>query len=282
LNQRWKRRRWVTCAALWSGGGAALLALPSMAATPAHADVRISGTGSGVGGMRLVAQAFMQAQPDVKVVVLPATGSTGGIRALAAGMLDLALSNRDLAADDLALAPMVSLEYAVTPFVIAVHRNVGLQAASSAQLAALYEPGALYPSGQRARPVMRRSDTTDTAMLKTFSPLVDRAVTRAGERRGMLDAATDADAADYVQNTPGAFSASTLAQMQSEGRPFVALAIDGREPTLANLASGAYPFKKRLFAISHAKPSAAVSRFLAYLRSPAAQAVLRAHGHLPL
>jgi phosphate transport system substrate-binding protein len=282
LYQHKPKRRGASCiATLLVGLAGRFSAAPGLVCAQ-EGPLRVGGTGSAVGGVQLVAQAFMRIQPEAKVVVLPVVGSTGGIQALAAGKLDLALTYREPSAEEQAAVPLVSLEYAITPFVLAVHRDIGLRSATSAQVAAMYEPGALYPNGQRTRPVIRRSDAADTAQVKAFSPLIDRAVTQAGARRGMLDAATDADAANYVQNTPGAFGATTLAQIESEGRPLVALVIDGREPTLDNLASGVYPHHKRLFAITRAQPSAAVARFLAYLRSPPAKALLRAHGHLPL
>ena len=259
--------------------GCALLGIHS---TVAAAELLINGTGSGTGGMQLVAQAFMQANPDVQVVVQPAIGSAGGIRAVAAGKLSLALSNREPNEAERASAPLAVVEYARTPFVVAVHKSLGLVALTGDQLAALFAPGATYPNGQRARPVLRRTDAGDTALLKSMAAALPAAVDAASERRGMMDAATDSEAADMITNTPGAFAASTLALIASENRPFVALAIDGREPTVDALAKGSYPFQKRLFAITAKAPSPEVARFIAFLRSPATQALLRAHGHLPV
>ncbi len=269
---RSSRAAWAVslCTALASGGAAA------------QSEVRISGTGSGTGGMQLVAQAFMKANPDVRVVVQTAVGSAGGIKALSEGKLNLALSNREPSDAERSRAELVAIEYARTPFVVAVHKGLGVRALTSDQLAGLFEPGAVFPNGQRARPVLRRGDTGDTKLLQSLAPSLVAAVDAAGERRGMLDASTDSEAADIVQQTPGAFSASTLALIESERRPFVGLTIDGREPTVGNLASGAYPLHKRPYAIAPKAMSQEVARFMAFLRGPTAQAVLRSNGHLPL
>ena len=64
-----------TLAVFFAGLGLAL-------AATAGETVRISGTGSGVGGMQLLADAYMSTHPGVKVDVLPALGSGGGISAL--------------------------------------------------------------------------------------------------------------------------------------------------------------------------------------------------------
>ena len=245
--------------------------------------VRISGTGSGVGGMQLLADAFMSAHPGVKVDVLPALGSSGGISALIAGKLDLALSNRLPNSKELAQeARLESTEYARTPFVVAVHRNLGITALSTPALAALYAAGpASFPNGKRARPVMRLNDSTDTQLLKSFGPEIASAVEQASARRGMLTANTDSEAAEMVETVPGAFTLSTLAQIQSERRPLVALAIDGKVPSTANLAAGSYPYFKSLYLVAGANTHAAARQFMAFVGSPAARKLLNAHGHLP-
>jgi phosphate transport system substrate-binding protein len=257
-----------------------------MAATAAAgADVRISGTGSGTGGMRLLAAAFMQSQPDIKVEVLPALGSSGGIGALVGGRLELAVANRAPNAKEVAEAVaaarvLSTFEYARTPFVVAVHRDLGVSALSATELAALYAEGAAsYPNGKRARPVLRLTDSTDTGLLKSFSPEVAVAVDLASARRGMLNANTDSDSADLLEKVPGAVAMSTLAQIESEGRPFVALTIDGKVPSTANLASGQYPYYKLLFLVSRADASPETRQFIAFLGTPQARKLLQAHGH---
>lgn len=233
--------------------------------------------------MQLLAEAFMSAHPGNKLEVLPALGSAGGISALIAGKLELALSNRPPNAKELAEdAGLKATEYARTPFVVAVHRDLGVTALSASALAALYADGtAAYPNGKRARPVMRLNESTDTGLLKSSSPEVAAAVALASVRRGMLNASTDSEAADMAEKVPGAFAVSTLAQIESERRPLVALAIDGKVPSSANLASGLYPYGKTLYLVAGAKANATAQQFIACVSSPAARKLLSAHRHLP-
>ena len=253
----------------------------ALAAT-AGETVRVSGTGSGVGGMQLLANAFMSAHPDIKVDVQPAIGSSGGISALAAGKLELAVSNRPPNEKEAAQVAMTAVEYARTPFVIVVHRGVGVTALSTLELAALFADGpATYPNGKRARLVLRLNDSTDTSLLKSFSPEVATAVEQATTRSGMFNANTDSEAADMAEKVPGAFAASTLALIESERRPLVALAIDGKRASGASLAAGLYPFFKPLYWVVHANPTAATRQFVAFIGSPAAHQLLSAHGHVP-
>ena len=248
----------------------------------AQSVVRIGGTGSGTGGMQLLAQAFKRVNPAVKVEVHPALGSSGGIASLMAGQIDVAVSNRLPKEHELAQQPLRSAEYARTPFVVAVHKDLGVTGLSSAQLAALFEQGAAtFPNGQRARPVMRLADATDTERLKSFSPEVARAVESATKRRGMLTADTDSEAADLIEQTAGAFGASTLALIESEKRPLVALTIDNKQPTVAHLIDGSYPYYKPLYLIVSARAGQHTKLFAEFVQSEPGRALLRAHGHVP-
>jgi phosphate transport system substrate-binding protein len=265
--------------ALCTGLTALLVTHPDASA---QAVVRISGTGSGVGGMHLLAKAFMAANPDTKIEVQPAIGSGGGISALLAGQLEVAVSNRKPKDTELSKQALVSVEYAHTPFVVAVSRDLGINALSATQLAGLYGEGAVsFPNGKRARPVLRLSDTTDTELLKSFAPEVASAVDAAAQRRGMLNANTDSDAADLLERTAGAFGVSTLALIESEKRSLVAVTIDNKVPTVDNLASGAYPYFKALHLIVSPDAGANTKRFAAFVQSSAGKALLRAHGHAP-
>lgn len=256
----------------------ALVAIAQAAA--AEEALRVSGTGSGTGGMKLVATAFMAANPGVRVEVMRAMGSSGGINALLDGFLEVCVSNRPPNAAESAKTPLVSLEYARTPFIIAVHPDLGITALTSTQLAGLYGEGAVtFPNGKRARPVLRLSDDTDTRLLQSFSPEVAKAVDAVATRRGMLNASTDTEAADLAQTTAGAFAASTLALVESEKRALVGLAIDGKVPSVANLANGSYPYFKSLFVIVGLKSGPNAQKFVAFIQSTAGRELLSAHGH---
>ena len=261
---------------------AGVIALSGVAARAAPADelVRISGTGSGTGGMQLLASAYMKANPSARIEVVKAMGSSGGINAVIDGRLELAVSNRAPNAAESARAALATVEYARTPFIVAVHRELGINALTSTQLAALYAQGAAtFPNGKRARPVLRLSDAADTQLLQSFSPEVAQAVDAVATRRGMLNANTDTDAADLVEKTAGAFAVSTLALVESEKRPLVGLTIDGKVPSVANLANGSYPYYKTLFLIVGPSATPATQAFAAYVRSAAGRELLSAAGH---
>ena len=266
----------------------------------AHGPLRVSGTGSATGGMALLAARFGAMPDGHEVIIPPAYGSAGGIAAVIEGLLEVAVSNRPPSPQEVARAtmarpvvqgagqvprgkgPLVATEYARTPFVIAVHRDLGVTALDDAQFTALYAAGrAAFPNGQRARPVLREPDDIDTRLVGLLVPPAGAALRQALQRSGMLRAATDTDAVDLIEKVPGAFGGSTLAQLLSERRPLVPLTIGGREPTLDALQAGRYPLHKPLFIITRAEPTVDARRFVDFVLSEAGQSLLEAHGHLP-
>jgi phosphate transport system substrate-binding protein len=284
--------------------GAAAIAAPAWLGWPrqarAHGPLRVSGTGSATGGMALLAARFGAMPDGHEVIIPPAYGSAGGIAAVIEGLLEVAVSNRPPSPQEVARAtvarpvvqgaghvprgkgPLVATEYARTPFVIAVHRDLGVTALDDAQFTALYAPGrAAFPNGQRARPVLREPEDIDTRLVGLLVPAAGAALRQALKRSGMLRAATDTDAVDLIEKVPGAFGGSTLAQLLSERRPLVALTIGGREPTLDALQAGRYPLHKPLFIVTRAEPTVDARRFVDFVLSDAGQSLLEAHGHLP-
>ena len=75
----------------------ALSLAASTAPSAAGAEMlKIGGTGGDLGTMRLLGSAFERIHGDVTVKVLPSLGSGGGIRAVQAGAIDIAVSSRPL------------------------------------------------------------------------------------------------------------------------------------------------------------------------------------------
>jgi phosphate transport system substrate-binding protein len=67
--------------------------------------------------------------------------------------------------------------------------------------------------------------------------------------------------------------------MEKRGVRFVA--IDGVEPSLETLESGAYPYSKTLYFVLPDRKNALAEEFIVFLNSPAGHAALRETGNLP-
>jgi len=64
--------------------------------------------------------------------------------------------------------------------------------------------------------------------------------------------------------------------------PIKMLALDGVEPTEANLRNGRYPVQRPLLVITRGQPSGVVARFVAYLAGPEGQTIVRNSDYLPV
>jgi phosphate transport system substrate-binding protein len=253
----------------------AALCLP-LAATAA--DIRIGGTGNALGTMRLLGDAFAQSHPGTKVVILSSIGTSGAIKALPKGAIELGLSARALSDEEARSLSVV--EYAQSPTVLAVHKSAKLRSISLSQLSDIYSGKlATWPDGTRVRPVMRQPGDDNTRQIKALSPEIEQAMAVAEAQPGALFAVTDQDAADKMEAVPGSIGVTTLALIRSENRSLQALALGGVEPTPENARSGRYPLSKHFYFVLPLQPVAPVVEFVKFVTSPAGRKILEQAGH---
>jgi phosphate transport system substrate-binding protein len=241
-------------------------------------SIKIGGSGTALGTMRLLVREFTARHPNTDVTVLPSLGSGGGVQAVVSGAIDIAVTSRPMTESEHRLGA-VETEYARTPFVFAVSSNSQITGISSGELADIYV-GKLrtWADGSPVRIVLRPSGDSDTQMVKNISPEIQQGLAAAQARPGVRIAMTDQDAADDLEKIPGAVGPISLAVIASEKRALRALELDGTEPTPTNTATGAYPYYKRLFLVTGAERSAAAERFLVFVRSAAGQKIIASSG----
>lgn len=255
-----------------------LCGMLALAAAQAE-ELRIGGTGTALGTMRVLADAYAAGKPDLRISVLPSMGSKGGIKAVTAGSLQIGVSSRPLS-DAEAAAGATAIEYGRTPFVFAVASSRPVRGITSAQLVDFYAGRTeQWPDGSRVRLVMRPIGDADSDLIKNISPAMRQAHTAAEERKGMIFAVTDQEAVDHIEKINGAIGTTTLAQIFSEKRPVRALTLDGIAPDVRTLADGRYPLHKSLYLISGSAPTPATRDFIAFVRSAGGREILRQHGH---
>jgi phosphate transport system substrate-binding protein len=241
-------------------------------------EIRIGGSGNALGTMRLLGEAFMRQHPEHQVTILPSIGSSGAIKAVPRGGIEIGLSSRPPKAEE--QAGIAAVEYARTPTVLAVASKSKAGGLTREQLAALYDGTlARWPDGTAIRPVLRQPGDDNTHQIKSLGPALEKALVAAEQRPALPFAVTDQEAADKIETIPGSVGVTTLALILSEGRPLRALALDGVDPSPANASSGAYPLTKHFYALTKPEPSPAVRSFVAFLRSPSAREILARNGH---
>ncbi len=240
----------------------------------------IGGVGSALGTMKMISDAFEMSHQGIKIRVVPSLGSTGGIKAVLSGTVDIGLSGRPLK-DEESRQGAVETEYAMTPFVFVTNRKNAISGLSTKDLVEIYEgQRQSWPDGMPIRLVLRPATDADTAILEKISPEMNHAVKKALSRQGMIMAVTNQESDIAVEKTRGSLGASTLTQVITEGRSLKILALNGVSPSTEKLVQGKYPLFKRFFIVTKQKPSTNVRKFLDFVKSGKGRKLLKRTGNV--
>ena len=263
----------------FSGWAVAVLAvlLVSGPRSAVAETIRISGTGGAMGTMRILGEAFRKIHPGIRVVLFPGMDSNGSVKAVHAGRLDIGLCGRPLNGEERARG-VQEVKYARTPFVFGVNRTVKITGLMLEDVAEIYAGKRDWENGKRIRLVLRPREESDIPLLKSMSPAMNTAVDIALRRKGMIVAMTDQDAADAIEDIPGAIGGTTLSLILSEKRAVRIISLDGIMPSVRTMARRSYPYSKTFFMVTKKNPPASVRRFIDFVRSPAGAAILAKNG----
>ena len=246
----------------------------------AQETVRITGTGTALGTLRLLAAPYEKANPGSRLQVLPSVGSSGAFKAVSKGAIDVGVSARPLRKSEYGLG-LVAFPYARTPLLFAAGPRSGAKDLTHADAVRAYRGELLsWPNGERLRLVLRPRADADTELLIAISPDLAAAAESALAREGMLMAATNQDCVAILERTPGSLGLTSLTQLITEGLRVTPLTWNGVAPTLQNLDAGVYPLQKTLYVVVRAPASPAVRRFVAFLASAEAKRILEQAGNL--
>ena len=259
---------------------AVMICVSGLAGTARAETIRIGGTGFGLGVMKILSRAFETSHPDEKIEVVPSLGSSGGIKALLHGALDIAISGRPLKPEESGRG-IAAHAFTRSPFILIVNKSVTVREITLQELEKIFRGDMLtWPGGERIRPVLRPKRDTMTKMVREISSGMDQAMTLAMARDGMILAITDQDSARLVEKTPGALAASSLTQVYSEKRQVSILAVNGVPPGVDTLRDGAYPLSVPLYLVTPAKMKKTALAFSRFLYTEEGRRILTENGNL--
>lgn len=241
--------------------------------------VHINGSGSGLHMIKPMIEAYTKAHPEVQFEIEKSLGSSGAIKALIAGVLDIAVSSRPLKPAEIKAGAVLE-KYGQTPLALVTHPSVTQKEITTQELMDIYAGTTLnWPDGQRIRLILRPVEDSDTKLLRKLSPEMDLAMTSAQTREGMTIAVTDPEAIEAIAQTPGSLGASGLTGVIVEQLPVKVMNLNGVEPTPATLSSGSFPLAKPLDIVTITpKLTEAAKKFLAFIYSPDGKKIAVASG----
>ncbi len=256
----------------------AIFALTAGATSQAQ-EIRIGGTGAALGTMQVLAQAYARSQANARITVLPSMGSSGGIKAVLAGAIQIGVSSRPPSEAE-SKAGAVALEYGRTPFVFATAATNKVTGITTQNLVDFYA-GTVneWPDGSKLRLVLRPLGDSDSEIIKNMSPAMREAKSAAEQRKGMVFTISDQETAGAIEKIGGSLGPSTLALLISEKRGLKALALDGVVPGARTLADGSYPLSKQVLIVTGPKTPPEAQAFVTFVRSAAGREILQQTGH---
>lgn len=261
----------------WEGLLVCLLLIWSMDGT-AGAVLRLGGSSTGIAVMRVLGAAFHRQHPDATFRFVPDLSSSGGVKALLAGALDLAVISRPLKEEERRQG-LDEFEYGRTPWVFLVASDNPLHGVKRDELADFYaQRHEHWPDGSPVRLVVAPRGDADNTLIATLGSAMAHALQQL-PFDGVALGNTDEQMVTQIERTPGALGATSLAIVLAEHRALTPLALDGVLPSPTSLADGRYPLFKTYRLVMRHNAGTPTAAFRAYLFTPEAQRLLERYGH---
>lgn len=245
--------------------------------------VIVTGTGSSIATMELMAGSFQKKHPDVNIKVLPSIGSTGGIKAVDEDKIDIGLSYRPLKPKE--QNPKIIAEpYGRTAFIFGVQDSNPATDITLSEVEEIYSgKRGTWPDGSPIRLVLRPVSDGFSEFLAGISPALKSASEKAHSIPGVMVAITDQEAGAQIQMTPGSFGTTSSSIVAAEKLKIKALSVGGTLPTLSNVSNGKYPYVMTLYLIyKQDKYKGAVKDFIEFIFTSDGLEILSDNGHITL
>ncbi len=243
----------------------------------------ITGTGSSIGVMKRMADGFQKRHPNGTVSLLPSIGSTGSIKAVKEGKIDIGLSSRPLKLDE-KIPEIIEEAYGLTAFIFGVQKSNPVEELRLTEIEEIYAgKRRTWSDGRPIRLVLRPLSDAYSAFLADVSPGMKSASRQAHSIPGVFVGMTDQDAAFQIEKMPGSFGTTSAALIATERLRVKALSVDGVLPTLPNVTAGKYPYAMTMSVIyKRDKCVGAVKDFIDFIFSDKGRKVLSESGHVTL
>lgn len=258
-----------------------LIAVAAVSVAPGRCDdLRVGGTGAALALMDSLGASFVAAHPADRVTVVAGLGTSGAIAAIAAGVLQVAVAGRELTAEEKTKGT-TSAPFLRTPFVFVTSR-ASPPRLSLGEIVAVYA-GDLraWPDGAAIKPILRpRADAASLFLIERI-PGMAEAMDALRTRPDVPVAATDQDNITAAQTIANSLAGATLLQVTTERPRLRIIELTGALPPGGAIETDAYELAQDLYLVTGQRPSPATERFLAFVRSPAGQSIIRDGGARP-
>lgn len=242
-----------------------------------------AGSGTNLSITRILAEAFEQSNPSIKIEIPPSIGSAGGIRAIADKVITVGLASRPLKEKEKALGVRL-IPYAKVAIVIGVHPTVTDDNINFVDLVNIYKgTKSSWSNGKEIIVLTREPGDSSNRVLKKIVPGFKEAFVESQKAKRWTTLFTDRQANQTLLQTPFAIGLSDMGAIVAEKLPIKALKLNGVAPTAENLLNGKYPLVKTLyFVVPEGKLPADAKAFIDFVSSSKGEKLLKANGYVPV
>jgi phosphate transport system substrate-binding protein len=242
--------------------------------------IRINGSGSGLEMMKPLIDAYRKAHRGVAFEMEKPLGSSGAVKALLAGAVDIAVTSKPLPPEAAAQGAKIRY-FGKTPLAIVTGKTIYQNNITTMELENIYSGRTRkWPNGETIRLVLRPQNDVDLMILRGLSPGMDAAVTTALRQRGIIIAVTDPESNETVARTVGSIGAAGLTGVVLSKLPLNIIKLNGVMPSIKTLADSRYPLAKDINFVVTDKLTEAAARFLDFIYSNKGRALAEKAGVL--
>lgn len=218
----------------------------------------------------MLAEEFNRNNGDVRVEV-QGGGSTAGIQAVANGIAQIGTCSRSLKPEETGFTPITIARDGIAVVVNLANKVSNL---SRHQIRAIYEGKITNwrDVGGTDQPIRLITREEGSGTREAFTHLV------MGETRIAASAITQESngaVKELVKNDPGAIGYMSLGLVHGDLK---ALTVDGVKANAGDVINGTYPLVRPFLFVVKGTPDAAAQRFIDFVLSPPAQAMLEKEG----
>lgn len=273
-------KSWLSRTARGARVLASVTALALACGTASAETIKVGGAGSGLALVKALGERFHSEPGHAAVVVMPSLGSSGGIRAVVAGAIDVAVSGRPPKGDE-AKSPLDTIRLGRTPVVFVSMANRGpidIRAADLEPIFALTRTS--WPDGRPIKVILRPKDELDLILLDRFRPGLDPLFEKARATRIIPVAQTDQDNLDLAQSVEGSLAVTALAGVLAERRAVTIASFDGVAPSIETLRAGRYPLQRPIYLVVRKDARPTIAAFVRFAVGTEGRALVETLGVL--
>lgn len=243
----------------------------------------MAGSGVNLGITKLLAQAFMAKNPNVKIDVPGSIGTKGAITASKDGAITVGLTSRALKEEE--KSPDVTEKaYAKTAMVVGVHPSVEETGLSYNELVSIYAAQKDKWKNQKDIIVLMREEyDSGFGILEKGIPGFKEACAESRKKLRWTTHFTDQEANKALAATPYAIGVTDLGMIFTEALTVKPLSLNSVMPSVDTLQNGQYPLTRTLyFLYRHKDVPADIKAFFDFVASEEGATILKANGYMPL